>query len=318
MFAIPARPRQPCATIPRCYSACLFRSCDLRQRLALSWRLSFFIGKLFSVNQTAVALTFLLAILAVSTIWGFAVSAFMSVIAMVALNYFFLPPIGTFTIADPQNWVALVVFLTTSLIAGELGTRARQQTEEAESRRMEVERLYAFSQRLLVSGNVISLLNAIPNHIVETFNVGAAALYLDYKQKFYRSGGGDHFSEEEMKQATAREEPIADVNRSLSFVPVRLGGRAIGSLGISGRMLSRQTLEALGTLDRHRFRARPRGGGTRQDGSFEGGRAAEIRAARFGYARLSNAAHFDQGFGDQPALGAGKFGKPAAGTADCD
>lgn len=139
----------------------------------------FLYEKVFPVNQTAVALTFLLAILAVSTIWGFAVSAFMSVVAMAAFNYFFLPPRGSFTIADPQNWVALFVFLATSLIAGELSTRARQKTEEAERRRMEVERLYAFSQSLLVSGNVMSLLNAIPNHLVETFSLGAAALYLE-------------------------------------------------------------------------------------------------------------------------------------------
>ncbi len=222
----------------------------LRFAAALSIILAivFLYEKVFPVNQTAVALTFLLAILAVSTVWGFAVSAFMSVVAMVAFNYFFLPPTGTFTIADPQNWVALFVFVATSLIASELGTRARLQTEEAERRRMEVERLYAFSQSLLVSGNVISLLNAIPNHLVETFSLGAAALYLDYKQKFYRSGGGSHISEEEMRQATTREEPLIDVGRSLSFAPVRLGGRAIGSLGISGRPLSRQTLEALGTL----------------------------------------------------------------------
>ena len=102
---------------------------------------------------------------------------------------------------------------------------ARQQTEEAERRRREVERLYAFSQRLLVSGNVISLLNAIPNHIVETFGVGAAALYLDYKQKFYRSGGGSHFSEEEMKQATAREEPL-DRREPQPLLRARAHGRA--------------------------------------------------------------------------------------------
>ena len=204
--------------------------------------------KVFPVNQTAVALTFLLAILAVSIVWGFAVSTFMSVVAMVAFNYYFLPPIGTFTIADPQNWVALFVFLATSLIASELGTRVRKEAEEAQRRRIEIERLYSFSQQLLVSGNVISLLNAIPNHIVEIFGVGAAALYLDYKQKFYHSGAAGHFHEEEMKQATAREEPLIDAGRSLSFVPVRLGSRSIGSLGISGRLLSRQTLDALGTL----------------------------------------------------------------------
>src|SRR5215469_5631364 len=71
--------------------------------------------KVLSVNQTTVALSFLLAILAVSAVWGILVSAFMSVVAMLAFNYFFLPPIGTFTIADPQNWVALFAFLVTSI-----------------------------------------------------------------------------------------------------------------------------------------------------------------------------------------------------------
>ena len=50
---------------------------------------------------------------------------------------------------------------------------------------------------------MITLLNAMPNHIVETFGVGAAALYLDYKDKFYHSGAATHFSEEEMRRATA-------------------------------------------------------------------------------------------------------------------
>jgi len=204
--------------------------------------------EVLAVNQTTVALTFLLAILAISAIWGFAAAAFMSLAAMLAFNFFFLPPFGTFTIADPQNWVALVAFLATALIASELSSRARRETEEARRRRAEVERLYSFSQQLLTTGNVIALLNAIPNHIVETFGVGAAALYLDYKQKFYHSGAATQFVEDEMRSATTREEPLIDHNRSLSFTPVRLGARSIGSMGISGRLLSRQTLEALGTL----------------------------------------------------------------------
>src|SRR5579862_1650059 len=205
--------------------------------------------KVFPVNQTAVALVLLLAILTVSTLWGFAVAAFMSVAAMLAFNYCFLPPVGTFTIADPQNWVALFAFLFASLIASRLATRARVQAEEAQHRRHEMERLYTFSQQLLVSGNVMGLLNAIPNYIVDTFGVGAAALYIVYKQKFYRSGSGEaHFSEEELKNAAAREEPLRDPARSLCFVALRMGSRTVGSLGISGRLLDRRTLEALGTL----------------------------------------------------------------------
>ena len=183
--------------------------------LAIVAAITLFYRRVFTVNQTTVALTFLLAILAVSTVWGFAVSAFMSVAAMLAFNYFFLPPVGTFTIADPQNWAALFAFLATSLIASQLATRVRREADEAQQRRKEIERLYAFSQQLLVSGNVITLLNAIPNHIVETFEVGAAALYLDYKQKFYHSGAAPHFNDEELKRATAREEPLRDAGRSL-------------------------------------------------------------------------------------------------------
>src|SRR5215469_7194650 len=67
------------------------------------------------VNQTTVALSYLLAILAVSAVWGMAVSVVMSVAATLAFNYYFLPPIGTLTIADPQNWVALFAFLVTSI-----------------------------------------------------------------------------------------------------------------------------------------------------------------------------------------------------------
>ena len=225
-----------------------FRVLQFVSALVIVAAITLFYRRVLTVNQTTVALTYLLAILAVSTFWGFAVSAFMSVAAMLAFNYFFLPPVGKFTISDPQNWAALVAFLATSLIASQLATRVRREADEAQQRRKEIERLYAFSQQLLVSGNVITLLNAIPNHIVETFEVGAAALYLDYKQKFYHSGAAPHFNDEELKRATVREEPLRDAARSLCLVPVRMGTRPIGSLGISGRLLSRQTLEALGSM----------------------------------------------------------------------
>src|ERR1700729_144460 len=201
------------------------------------------------VNPTPVARSFLLAILAVSTVWGIAVAVFMSVVAMLAFNYNFLPPIGRFTVADPQNWVALFAFLVVSVLASHLSSRARQKAEDASARRREIEKLYAFSQGLLESGNVIQLLNRIPSQIVDIFEVGAAALLLSEKQKIYRSGPVvAKLDLESLNTIVLREEPVLDAPNSLSFVPVRLGGRSIGSLGISGSMLSRQTLEAIGTL----------------------------------------------------------------------
>jgi two-component system sensor histidine kinase KdpD len=205
--------------------------------------------QIIPANQTTVALSLLLAILAVSAVWGMAVSVFMSVVAVLTFNYFFLPPVGTFTIADPQNWVALAAFLFTSIMGSQLSAKIRKEADAAHSRRREIERLYKFSQKLLGEGNVIQLMNAIPNHIVECLEVGAAELFLPQKDKFYRSGfGASHLDEEKMKTAFLRDEATIEAQNSLYFIPVRLGVRAIGSLGISGARLSRQTLDAVGSL----------------------------------------------------------------------
>jgi two-component system sensor histidine kinase KdpD len=225
------------------------RTFGIAVSIAIVAGIAFLYRQVLLVNQTTVALTLLLAILAVSAVWGMAVSVFMSVVAMLVFNYEFLPPIGTFTIADPQNWVALGAFLVTSIMGSQLSERIRRQADEAHSRRREIERLYKFSQKLLGEGNVIQLMNAIPNYIVEGFEAGAAELFLPQKEKFYRSGyGASHLDEEKMKTAFLRDELTIEPQQSVYFVPVRLGVRAIGSLGISGARLSRQTLEAVSSL----------------------------------------------------------------------
>jgi two-component system, OmpR family, sensor histidine kinase KdpD len=217
--------------------------------LALVAAITFFYFRTLHVNQTTVALSFLLAILAVSAVWGMAVSVFMSVLAMLLFNYFFLPPVGTFTIADPQNWVALFAFLITSITGSQLSSRIRKEADEAHQRRREVERLYRFSRQLLGEGNVIQLMNAIPDYIVESFEAGAAELFLPQKEKFYRSGfGAAHLDEGKMKASFLNDEMTLDTEHNQHFIPVRLGVRPIASLGISGARLSRQSLEAVSTL----------------------------------------------------------------------
>jgi len=210
---------------------------------------TFIYYRVLHVNHTTVALSFLLGILAVSAVWGMAVSVFMSVLAMLSLNYFFLPPVGMFTIADPQNWVALIVFLITSITGSRLSSRIRTEADEAHHRRREVERLYRFSRKLLGEGNVIQLMNAIPDYIVESFEAGAAELFLPQKDKFYRSGfGASQLDEDGMKAAYANDEITINAASGVYYIPVRLGVRPIGSLGISGSQLSRQTVEAVSTL----------------------------------------------------------------------
>ena len=142
-------------------------------------------SKWLHVNPTTVGFTFLLVVLVVSAVWGLRYAIFAAVLATAGYNYFFLPPLYKFTIADPQNWVALFAFLFTAMVASELSERARREAGESNQRRSEVERLYAFSQQLLVSDNVFGLLNTIPKYIVGCFGVTGAAMLVEAKQETY-------------------------------------------------------------------------------------------------------------------------------------
>jgi len=201
------------------------------------------------VNPTTVALTFLLGILVISANWGLRHAVLMALVATLAFNYFFLPPIGTFTIADPQNWIALFAFLATAVMASQLSERARREALNANERRHDVEHLYAFSQQLLTSENVAEILNRIPKYVVESFDVKAAALSLTNRPDVYRSGAAaDGLGLHDLQLTSMRGEPKFDVPAGVAFVPLRMGVRVVGSLGVSGKIPSRQTLDALGSL----------------------------------------------------------------------
>jgi two-component system, OmpR family, sensor histidine kinase KdpD len=198
------------------------------------------------VNQTTVAMMFLVMVLLISAYWGLRYAVVMAVAATVAFNFFFLPPIGTFTIADPQNWVALFAFLVTAIVASNLAERARREAEGAKQRRREVERLYGLSQRLLASDNVLELLNALPRFVQETFSVRSVAAMAADHPTVYRSTLDADFEEAVLRSTQLRGEPITQ--GGVSYVPLRLGMRTVGALAIAGADLSRATLDALGSL----------------------------------------------------------------------
>ncbi len=100
--------------------------------------------KVFSVhiNPTTVALAFLLIVLFVAAAWGSKPAVIAALVGGVCFNFFFLPPFGSFGIAEPENWIAFFAFLLTAITAGQLSARARRRATEAEAARLEVERLY--------------------------------------------------------------------------------------------------------------------------------------------------------------------------------
>ena len=94
------------------------------------------------INPTTVALAFLLLILFVARAWGSVPAVGASVVGILSLNFFFLPPFGTLAIRDPANWIAFVAFMLTAITVGQLSGSAKQRAEDAENAKSEVERLY--------------------------------------------------------------------------------------------------------------------------------------------------------------------------------
>jgi two-component system sensor histidine kinase KdpD len=208
------------------------------------------ICRLLKANASTAGFAFLLAVLVVSAVWGLSCAIFLSVIATLAYNFFFLPPVGTFTIADPQNWIALFTFLLTAVIASELSERARRETLNATSRRRELEQLYAFSQHMLTADNVLGLVNAIPVKVVEIFGATFAGMLSIHSKKVYYSDlrAQNLISSEDLQRVSSRGEPITDSAKNLRILPLRIGLRSVGALAIIGGELSPVSMEAVGSL----------------------------------------------------------------------
>jgi two-component system sensor histidine kinase KdpD len=200
-------------------------------------------------KTTTIVLTYLLAILIASAIWGLGVSLCMTITATLTCDYYFFLPIGILSIDDPQDWVALISFLVTSVIGSELSARARRQAQEANRQRNEARRLYEFSQHLLSARDPVELLNEVPRQIVKVFRAQAAALYISETEVIYRSGiETPQLDSAQLKVPDARDDFEKDPEGATYVRPVCLGTQVIGTFGISGATCSPQTLESLGTM----------------------------------------------------------------------
>jgi two-component system sensor histidine kinase KdpD len=198
------------------------------------------------VNETTVALTFLIGILLVAANWGLRHSIYLSILSAAAFNFFFLPPVLTFTVGDGRNWVALLAFLVTGIVASQLAERARREAKISRRRQREAERLYEFSQQMLVTGNVIDLLNVLPQMIAVTFNLTGAAVYLRERDRIYRSSPNYmDVTAAELRDAAFTRDHRYDEARAVTLVPILLGTRPIGAVGITGNRTSPEALDAV-------------------------------------------------------------------------
>jgi two-component system sensor histidine kinase KdpD len=171
------------------------------------------------------------------------------VVAVLGFNYYFLPPVGGFTIRDPQNLVAFLAFIVTAVTASQLSDRARRRAAEAEAGRLEIERMYTLVQAMMLTGNARKTIREFVNRVVQVFACGAAAFYYRPTGEFFRSGPESNpVSDHDLLAVAEVDDLCLDTGRALATAPVRFGGRSIGSMALIGALPSEQTIRAIVNL----------------------------------------------------------------------
>lgn len=220
---------------------------------------------LFRANAATSGFAFLITILAIAVWTDLATALIASVVATTCYNFFFLPPVRTFTIEDPSNWVALVSFFVASLIASRLVLRARRKAEEAEARRNEVEALYALSLDLFTATNRVGALGEAATRALANVGAGGGGLILfgggTYEQRLVSWNGPKEEMIEDLIAGVGRHKRLLEFPSPLGrdvYLPLTVGGTVVGVLAARRTSATLRALESAAMLvalavERERF-----------------------------------------------------------------
>jgi len=200
-------------------------------------------------NSTTVALGYLIVVLLVAATSRLWVAVTTSIAAMLAFNFFFLPPVGAFVIADPHNWIALIAFLVVSLVASNLSAVARDRTGVAETRRDELARLLDFSRDVLLITDSHEAHARLAGFIARRFDLDYAAICVPQESEWavFRAGPRE-MTLDPRELSSAFQSPQIDrrfTADGVSLIPLRLGTKPIGMVAAAGRPLEPATFEAV-------------------------------------------------------------------------
>ena len=152
------------------------------------------------LSNTTVALALVLVVLGIATLWGRAPGIVASVLGMLCFNFFFLPPLYTLTIADPQNWIALAAFFITASTAGHLSITIKRRAAEAEAGR-QAARLASLYNRSLLEASLDPLVTIGPDGKITDVNAATETVTGHTREELIGTDFSDYFTEPEKAQA---------------------------------------------------------------------------------------------------------------------
>jgi two-component system sensor histidine kinase KdpD len=197
--------------------------------------------------STSGSLYFLIVVM-VAVAWGFWEASVTSLIAVNCLNYFFVPPVLTWRVSDPQNWVALATFEITALTVSRLSTRAQSQARAEARQRAEVEKLYELSRRILFLDRRQTIGPQIVSLIQEIFRTESVALFDATLARLDATGSGADDLEQLARSAYFQDTTLEGAGEHTWAQVLRLGSKPVGAIALRGPELGRLTIEPIASL----------------------------------------------------------------------
>jgi two-component system sensor histidine kinase KdpD len=195
---------------------------------------------------------YLILVIAAAMRGGFWFATFTSVASALCLNYFFAPPVFSFSVSDPANWVALGAFELTALVISRLSDKANDRAAEAIRAGCDAERLYQVSLQVFLVNRSRDPGPILASVIRETFDLKAVVLFDAVSANTYSAGGldGQHTSvlEERTRQAFLRDSSEFDPGLDSWFCVLRVDLRPQGGLALCGRSVRPLIATALASL----------------------------------------------------------------------
>ena len=197
-------------------------------------------------HASTAGMVFLVLVVWLATQAGVFVSMYTAVVCALCFDYFFLPPIHTFTLAGPQEWVAMFTFAASSYVVGRVAERARLQARNAEQRREDVERLYTLSQEMLLHEDSAGLMSELPGTIARIFSLDGVVLYVREHDQFFSSTSELPMSIQASLSALTQGLHFTQrIPGDITAIPLMQGIRPVGALGWKPPTLTREVAAAI-------------------------------------------------------------------------
>ncbi len=206
-----------------------------------------FSGYVLHFNSAPVGFLFLLVVVTEAILCGFWQATVVSIVACACLDYLFYPPLLVFTIADPQDWVALGAFEFSALIVSRLSSKERCNWLEANLQRTSMEQLYELSRSALLINMHQAPGPQLADLIQRTLGVQAVAIFDANASSTDRCGSWTDDEEDLAKQCFFVKEDSNDPVTQTSRRLLRVGSKCIGAMVVRGN-LSPLVTNALASL----------------------------------------------------------------------